>query len=459
MRRTLTLLLLLLSLSATAQTQVLTEEAFLQAIRRYHPLARLAGLEVERAAAAVTSSRGAFDPVFRHTTGRKDFDGVTYYNQRINELELPTWYGVELVAGTETVTGNFINPEKTKGALNYVGISLPVAQGLLMDKRRAALQQARLFQQQSEQDRLSAVNALVAEGLKAYWDWWQFHEQLTLVEAALQNAERRQQLVTTAWKLGDRPAIDTLEALTQVQSLAQRRTEIYSEMLQARIELSLYLWRENNQPYDLPAGVQPQPWSRGPELALDSLLTNGNVHPDLIAYDFKLRALRVEQQLKFQSLLPKIDLKYNQLGKDYNFGKTLNNAWFENNFRFGVSVAVPLRLSEGRGDYRQATIKLEQARLEQNNKRVLVLNKIRQSYVAWQQLANQLGQQVAMVTSYAALQRGEETKFFNGESSLFLINSRELKTLEARQKLVELQSKDRKARVSLLAAAAGFAAE
>ena len=57
------------------------------------------------------------------------------------------------------------------------------------------------------------------------------------------------------------------------------------------------------------------------------------------------------------------------------------------------------------------------------------------------------------VQSYATLQRGEEIKFSNGESSLFLVNARELKTLEARQKLIELQGKEQKAVANTLWAA------
>jgi hypothetical protein len=48
------------------------------------------------------------------------------------------------------------------------------------------------------------------------------------------------------------------------------------------------------------------------------------------------------------------------------------------------------------------------------------------------------------------LQKGEETKFTNGESSLFLVNARELKTLEAQQKYMELQYKVQKAAVSAI---------
>lgn len=47
------------------------------------------------------------------------------------------------------------------------------------------------------------------------------------------------------------------------------------------------------------------------------------------------------------------------------------------------------------------------------------------------------------------LQKGEETRFLNGESSLFLINSREQKTLEAKQKWVELQAKNQKSLVDI----------
>jgi len=43
--------------------------------------------------------------------------------------------------------------------------------------------------------------------------------------------------------------------------------------------------------------------------------------------------------------------------------------------------------------------------------------------------------------NYRKLYRGEETRFKSGESSLFLLISREIKLLEASQKLVELKTK------------------
>ena len=128
----------------------------------------------------------------------------------------------------------------------------------------------------------------------------------------------------------------------------------------------------------------------------------------------------------------------------------LTRPWLENNYRYGVAVSVPLRLSEGRGEYRKAKLKLEQTKIEQLNKQVTLQAKLRQYYNEWKLLRDQISLQQRALYSFASLQRGEEIKFSNGESSLFLVNTRQLKTLEAQQKLLELQSKEQKAAASVL---------
>jgi outer membrane protein TolC len=159
--------------------------------------------------------------------------------------------------------------------------------------------------------------------------------------------------------------------------------------------------------------------------------------------------MQIERRLKFQSLLPDIDLKYQQLVKGYDFTKMTNAAWFDNDFRFGVRLSMPLRLSEGRGEYKKAKLKIEQLNLERVNKNIQLQTKLKQSFVEWQQTLAQLNLQKNTVYNYELLQKGEETRFLNGESSLFLINSREQKTLEAKQKWVELQAKNQQSLVGI----------
>lgn len=438
---------LCISAICNGQQKIFTEQAFIAVVKNYHPVVKQAALDVRIAEAGITVSRGIFDPVFSTDNARKEWDGITYYDQRQTEIKIPAWYGIDLYAGKENITGSRINPEETKGSLTYIGFSVPLVQNLAIDKRRAALRQARIFRDLSEVERTIAVNDLLLEAMKGYWDWWEQYHNNLLMQSSLLNAERRLAMVKTAYLLGDRAAIDTIEAFTQVQSFSIRQNETFTALIKAQLQLSTFLWTENQQQYDLPADVEPQAWSMHESVTLESLLSAARQSPALTQYPFKLNVLEIDKLLKFQLLLPQVYLKYNQIG--YNLSKTVNAAWFQNNYRFGVSLMMPLRLSEGRGQYRQAKLKIDQTRLEQMNKLVEIGNKVKSYYTDWQQTTVQLSMQASMVVNITTLQKGEETRFFNGEGSLFLINARELKTIEASQKLIELKAKNRKSLVSL----------
>ena len=57
-----------------------------------------------------------------------------------------------------------------------------------------------------------------------------------------------------------------------------------------------------------------------------------------------------------------------------------------------------------------------------------------------QALKKQIQTQEKALSNYQALVKAEETRFAQGESSLFLINSRETKAMEAAEKLTELKA-------------------
>jgi outer membrane protein TolC len=425
-------------------------------VRQYHPVAKQANISVDMAAADITIAKGGFDPLLQVSSNRKTFDGTDYYNYTESELKIPTWYGVEVYAGTESLSGSRTDPQETQGRTSFAGISVPLLKNLLMDKRRAALQQAKIFRNMSEVERQSTINNLQYEAVTVYWKWVQYYQVYAILKDAVLVNERRLTLVKNAYKLGDRPAIDTVEALTQLQQFQYLQNEAFLDFQNTGVELSAFLWQQNNQPYSLPDGIAPDmAWQKNnitagmieSEQALIELAAKN--HPDLRQYNYKLAALQVDKKLKFQELLPVMNLKYNQLGKGYDLAKTIATPLFENNYRFGVSFAVPLRLSQGRGEYRRAKLKILDTEYSLKNKQLLVYNKIK----AYRNEALMLLQQVALqqraLLNYETLQRGEETRFFNGESSLFLVNARETKVLEAAQKLVE-------AKVKLLKTVAGL---
>ncbi len=424
--------------------KTLSPQQLVDIVKQYHPVARQAGILVEKAKADITIARGAFDPVLDNVRGRKTFDGLDYYLYNRSELSIPTWFGMEVSAGIENLSGSRTDPQETAGKTSYLGLSIPLAKNLLMDKRRAALQTAKIFRQASEVEQRNMLNNLLLDAMKTYWYWMQNYQVYKILTDAVQVNEKRVELVKAGYKLGDRPAIDTTEALTQLQNFQVLRENAWMQFTNSGLDLGVFMWTQNDQPFSLPADVLPaeaaMPAADLPALQelLDAARKN---HPELLLYDYKMDALQIDQKLKFQQLLPVANFRYQQLGKGYDMLNTATTPLFENNFQYGLALGIPLRLSEGRGEYRKAKLRITETRLGQNLKQVEIQNKVRTYFNELVALKNQVAVQEKAYTNYLILQRGEETRFRIGESSLFLVNARENKTLEALQKLQELRAK------------------
>jgi len=449
MRPILLLYILSFSLPGNAQKQFSKEE-LLNVVKQFHPIAKQAMIDVKIAEAGITSARGLFDPVISTVTEQKEWQGITYYDQQQTNLSIPVWYGININTGSETIRGDKINPEETKGSINYVSVSVPLIQNFIIDKRKAIIQQSKLLREETDANRRKIINDLLYEAIAAYWEWWEQHKTLEIIKGSVKNAEQRLQMVRNAYLLGERPAVDTIESLAQLETLRQNEAEAMMELLRKRLTVSLYLWTKDETPYELPEDVAPAE-PRNEMIVLDSVLSSAGLHPEMQAYEYKLRSLSIERKLKLQALVPAVNFKYNHSGTE--IAQTITGAW-NNNYRLGLSVAIPLRFSEARGDYRAAKLKLNQVKLAQDNKLLQLQNKVKQYYTEWQQAIQQLAIQKTLVNHFTALQKAEETRFFNGESSMFLVNVREIKKLEAIQKRIAFEAKQQKSSAAILWAAA-----
>ena len=76
-----------------------------------------------------------------------------------------------------------------------------------------------------------------------------------------------------------------------------------------------------------------------------------------------------------------------------------------------------------------------------SNKKWQITTKIRSYYNEFKLLQDQLEIAEKMYNNYIMLLHNEELKFSQGESSLFLINSRETKVVEIVQKQIETRFK------------------
>lgn len=442
MKKLFLFILVILTVQINTDAQTLSENELIQIVKKYHPIALQAKNLIEQAKTDKTEARGAFDPLFQSSTSRKDLSGNTYYNYQNIALNIPTWYGIEFNAGIENVAGNQVDPQKTFNSSSYVGVSFSVIKNIVIDKRRAALEQSKILLSQSEAERKLALNNILYEAISQYWQWVQAYREWNIVNDVIAINQQRIKYTKEVIKIGERPAIDSIEAITQLQYYLSLQNELYTQMQNAFIQLSSYTWKENGVAYNLPENIIPATPSFNMnqvenDLPIQEELIQEvvNNHPELEIYQTKFKFLEIDKRLKFQELLPDVKVKYNQLGKNYFLNETLGQIPLEKNYQYAVSFAMPLRLSQARANYTQAKLKIEYTKFQQNNKQRFLENKIREQFNILTQLKNQMSIQQNLYENLNLLLIGEQARFETGESSLFLINSREQKKIETLQKL------------------------
>ncbi|MUP46969.1 transporter [Gramella sp. BOM4] len=416
-------------------------EEYLNLVKTYHPVVKQANLITEQADANLRSSRGGFDPKIEASYDRKDYKDTEYYDLLNTTFKIPTWFGVELKAKYENNSGVYLNPQNTvpEDGLFSAGISVPVGQGLFINERMAALKKAKVFQRQSEVEQQIAVNDILYEASQAYFDWLQSYQELALLEGFLENAEIRFRGIVRSYEAGDKPAIDTVEAKLNIQNRQLGLEQARLDYIKNSLQLSTFLWAEDNVPLELREQVYPRDEIIGQVDEILEIQQPASIedHPVVMSMNYKIEMLEVEKRLKANKLLPKLDLEYNFLTEDYQELNSLNY----DDYKFGVNFSFPLFLRKERGDLRLAKIKLENADFDLANKRLELRNKIQ----ALREQVNSYQEQTEimqdLVNSYQTMLNAEERKLELGESSIFLINTRESSLLSARQKEIQLLNK------------------
>jgi len=430
---------------ASGQSQLdmslLTLEEYLGWVKQYHPVAKQADLRLTEAEAKLLKARGAFDPKISIDWDTKEFKNSDYYNILNSSFKIPTWFGIELAAGFERNSGVFLNPERNvpENGLYKAGISVPLGQGLFINERMAGLRQAQITQDLNEAERQIEVNNVIYDASLAYFEWFVAYKEVDLFENALNQAEIRLKGIKRRAKAGDLPGIDTLEAgiIQQNRALSLEKSKL--KLIKKRLELSNFLWIENNVPVELTDAINPQ------EITVDDLdnvlSTNLIVledydiesHPKLRALGLKVDKLNIERRLKAEMLKPQLDLKYNFLNEnvsnidEFNVGE----------YTFGLQFKLPIFLRKERGDLRLAKTYVQSAEWDLEFNYAQLYNKIRAVENEIESYNRQVDASLNIVGDTEKLLQGEERKFSFGESSIFLINSREVKFIESQLKYFE----------------------
>ena len=435
---------------AASDSSILAVDEFYTLVVQNHPLALQARLIRAQADAERLKASGAFDPKLFSDVSQKYFDEKEYFQLQNSGVEIPAWFGFKAKAGYELNEGLFLNNQNTVpgSGLWYADLSLTLGKGLFIDQRRAMLKQARLLQEAAEFEVLTAYNNLLEEALKSYWNWHQSYQTVQVYQNALEAAQFRFNGVKQQAIVGDKPLVDTLEAAIQVQDRQLKLQKAQADFITQSNTLETFLWLDGVVPLELKAGTTPL--FENPALVnlpQDWLIN----HPILNAKSLKIDRLDIAQRLNREALKPQVDLSYKFLNQP-----TTNDFFAEyaiNNYSWAVTASFPLFLRKERGEIAKTEVKIQEAELDLDLKRLEVNNKVEALQQEFRLTTQQLLEMRSMVNNYQRLLRAENIKFQNGESSLFLINSRELKYLDSQEKLIQLEAKVNQIQAKLRAAA------
>jgi outer membrane protein TolC len=437
------IILLVSSLSYGQDTlTVLTYDDFIERVMLHHPTAFRASILQESGEAHVLSARGQFDPKLFGEMDQKYFKNDQYYSHAQGGIKIPTWFGISAEAGYEINDGVYLNPEnRTPNAgLWYAGLRLELGQGLIMNTRRAEFERAKVFRKSTKLEQRMLLNELKRDASFAYWKWRQSSQKVKVYQEAVQNAQIRFEGIKSSALYGDRPYIDTVEAYITVQNRSVSLSQVQLSFQNAELLLEVYLWDQGFIPLEL-ENTTPEQNAIESDYSmqlsqLDSLIMS---HPYLQLNALKLEQTGIDLKLKKEQLKPQLTLKYNALSEP--IGNNPLAQYTTANYAWGASFLYPILSRKARGEVHLAKLKAQDQKLVNTLFQTELDYKINSTLNSYRQSAEQLLTFEQLFKNNEMLYDAEKNLFDAGESSVFMINSRESNLLKATIELIEAQNK------------------
>ncbi|MCC8407840.1 TolC family protein [Mucilaginibacter sp. UR6-1] len=446
------LLILLIKAGAYAQAtraaadtnKVFSLDDLEEIVFKSHPIVKQAALLSEAAKANVLQSSGYFDPAVKASFNRKLFGNTEYYNNWNSELKVPLYVaGADLKVGYDRSVGTYTNPETRtpQPGLAGVGLTIPLGQGLLIDERRSTLKQAKAMVNYAEAEKVKQINSVWYTAAKDYWAWYYAYREYLLLKEGVDLAQRRFEAVRRQTLIGDKPPIDSVEASITVQDRQIQLAKSTIALQNSALILSNHLWNAEGTPLELPQNAIPQAVNQNIILPDNSLLETllgqaDQQHPELLKLRAKSAQLDIDRRYRQELLKPKINISGSLLSTRRDFNTYVPDYYDFNwsNYKVGIEFAFPLFLRKERGKLREVKIKQQEVNYDLQQSGREISNNIRSSYNDLSAYRSQLVVQIQSINNQQVLLTGELQKFDLGESTLFLINSRESKLIDMKIK-------------------------
>lgn len=432
------LLLLLAGVRATGAPLLLEE--VLRSAARFHPMLLAQFTERATAEGKLLGSRGAFDTKLTASAGSNSFG---YYRTRTGAggVKQPLRaLGGELFGGYKRGGGNF-EPWK-EGQLTLSGgewsggIELPLLRNRRIDQRRTDLLLARLAVELADATILERRLAVLELAAAAYWKWVSAGRKLSVVLELLSLAEDRIQQVRLLAEAGQVAEIEISENERAV--LLRRSAAVSAErsLQAARLDLSMFYRdsggsivnadRSRLPEFPEPAAIPAERIEADLRLALSR-------RPEISGVLVELRQTGAVMEVARNKLRPEVNFTV-RFGRDTGIG-TVSKRGSE--LIAGITLESPVQRRKASGELAVQNAKQEQLLHKLRYAQDKVEIEVRDAASALGLALRRLQLARAEYDIAWRLAAAELDRFELGDSTLFIVNQREMAAAAARLAAVD----------------------
>jgi outer membrane protein TolC len=323
--------------------------------------------------------------------------------------------------------------DTNKGGEFRAGYEQSLLQGLAIDKRRADLIKAQIARRAAEPEIYKARIEFMRAAAISYWNWVAEGRKYVISSQILKTALERDKQLQLRANIEDISPIDVLDNRRIIYDRQARLIGNSRKFQESAIKLSLFFRDSNGIPAvpdtkRLPR-VFPQPEPFRPDRLSEDIAIALRNRPELRELALKRESVNVSLQLARNQILPKLDaytLASQDVGQEVDLG---NKTPFV--FEAGLQGGVPIQRSAARGAIRTNRALLAQLIAQTRWIEDKISTDVQAAMAALAAAVQQLEPARQAVQVTYKVEVAEREKWKAGDSSLFVVNLRELATADA----------------------------
>ena len=418
-----------------ADSTALSLEEVLASVERHYPPLRAALQDLPIAEADYLAAQGRFDLVLRSIIDSNNFG---YYESRRFDLwaEQPTTlWGATFFSGYQVSGGSFPDYDgkfQTNGAGEYrAGMRLPLMRDRAVDGRRADLEKSRLGRRVADlgiqQQRIAILQAATVR----YWNWVFAGRRFAVAQALFDLANSRERLLEQAVEIGQLPAFEVLDNKRIIEQRRGALVQARRGIEQASFDLSLFYRDAQTQPV-VPGDDRLPPAFPEP-LNLDDARLRADIEealsrrPEVGRLGAQRDQVGVDRRLAENRRLPGLDFL---LSYDRELGARRVPRG-PDEVRAGVAFELPLQRRTATGQEAAAQARIRQLDQRVQFQRDQIQVDVRDAVSAVRRFFEGVQVLRAEVDATKRVEDAERQRYQLGESTLFVLNQRELQTGDA----------------------------